>query len=480
MKKNYFYNLLLSITNILFPILSFPYASRILGPEGIGKVQMSSTLAQYFGLIAALGIPIYGMQEIARVRNDKKALSQVFSELFSIYFICSVLVAIVYLLVILYFPYFKENNALFLYAGIIVLLGFTTVDWFYAGLEEFKIIAIRSISIKIIALLLLYSFVKERSDYLYFLFITLFSMMGNNLIGIYYLHKRTSLSIRDLNLKKHIVPLFFIFSTTMAASMYTYLDTVLLGFLSNNKSVGLYTAAVKLTKIAIPFITAASFVLIPRFAIHTQQNNQQAHQELLHKSWHYIVFFSIPISVGLLVNAPEFVMVFSGVQFVEAITAMQMMAFLPFFIGLGYFFAFQILVPLGKNKEMLYAVLVGMVLSLLMNFSLIPYWQEKGAAIANLITEIVVTAVYLYFIQKIFAFKYHWNLIVKSLVCCVFFYPIVLLLRHFQTENLIVLLASIILSALSYFSMQWLIFKDLFLLEIGKALLNKIKPNPAD
>jgi O-antigen/teichoic acid export membrane protein len=477
MKKNYFYNLLLSITNILFPILSFPYASRILGPEGIGKVQMSSTLAQYFGLIAALGIPIYGMQEIARVRQDKKAMSKVFTELFSIYFICSVFVAIVYLIVISYFPYFKESYTLFLYAGVIILFGFTTVDWFYAGLEEFKIIAIRSITIKVIALLLLYYLVRTPSDYLYFLFITLFSMMGNNLIGVYFLHQRTHLTLKGLDLKKHLSPLFFIFSTTIAASMYTYLDTVLLGFLSNNHAVGLYTASVKLTKIAIPFITAASFVLIPKLAIHTQQNNQKAQQELLHRSWHYIVFFSIPISVGLLVNAREFMMVFSGAQFESAITAMQIMAFLPFFIGLGYFFAFQILVPMGKSKEMLYAVLIGMVASLLMNFILIPYWQEKGAAIANLITEVLVSAVYLFFIQKTVSFKYNWHLIVRSLVCCVLFYPIILMLRQIQTPYILVLFASIFLSAISYFSMQYLLFKDLFLLEVVKEVMHKIKPN---
>jgi len=477
MKKNYFYNLLLSITNILFPIVSFPYASRILGPEGIGKVQMSSTLAQYFGLIAALGIPIYGMQEIARVRHDQKALSKVFSELFSIYFICSIAVTILYIFVISYFPYFRESYTLFLYAGMIVLLGFTTIDWFYSGLEEFKIIAIRSISVKIIALLLLYYLVRTPADYRYFLFITLFSMMGNNLIAVFYLHKRTQLTVRGLNLRKHLSPLFFIFSTTMAASMYTYLDTILLGFLSNNQAVGLYTASVKLTKIAIPFITAASFVLIPKFAIHTQQNNQKAHQELLHKSWHYIVFFSIPISVGLLVNAREFILVFSGAQFENATLAMQIMAFLPFFIGLGYFFAFQILVPMGKNKEMLYAVLVGMVVSLLLNFICIPYWQEKGAAIANLITEIVVSSVYLYFIQKTFSFKYNWHLMLQSLVCCVLFYPIAYLLRQMQFAHLVVLVVSIILSACSYFILQWLLFKDVFLLDTVNVVWNKIKPN---
>ena len=322
MKKNYLYNLILSVSNILFPILSFPYASRILGPIGIGKVQLSTTLAQYFGLIAALGIPIYGIQEIAKYRHNKEQLSKVFSELFGIYFLNSIAVAILYFVIINIFPFFHQNYAMYIYAGVIVLFAFTTLDWVYAGLEQYRIITIRSIIIKAIALLLLYLLVHDSGDAIYFLIITIFSMMGNNLISLYFIRKQAKIRFRNLEFKKHLKPLFYIFATTMAASIYTYLDILLLGFLSTETAVGYYTAAIKLTKIAIPFITAAGFVLIPKFAIQSYNNNEQSIQALLEKSWHYIVFFSVPISIGLFSLAKEFILVFSGDEFTQAIPTM--------------------------------------------------------------------------------------------------------------------------------------------------------------
>lgn len=466
MKKNYLYNLVLSVSNILFPILSFPYASRILGPEGIGKVQLSTTFAQYFGLIAALGIPIYGIQEIAKYRHNKEQLTKVFSELFGIFFFSSVLVAIVYYVIISVFPVFQMNYTMYIYAGIIVLFGFTTLDWVYAGLEQYRIITIRSISIKAIALLLLYLLVQDPSDAIYFLIITLFSMMGNNVISLYYIRKQASFQFQKLAFKKHLKPLLYIFATTMAASMYTYLDTILLGFLSTEASVGYYTAAIKLTKIAIPFITAAGFVLIPKFAIQSNNNNEQAIQELLNKSWHYIVFFSVPISIGLFSLAKEFILVFSGNAFTQAIPTMQLLSLLPFLIGLGYFFAFQVMVPMGRNKEMFYAVLVGMCISLSLNYILIPVYQANGTAITSVVTEVIVTSLYYYFVTKHLSYRYDWVLVIKSITSCVLFIPIAILIRQLHINTALVLPIAVGISAVSYFCIQYYIFKDKYIKQI--------------
>lgn len=474
MKKNYLYNLVLSLSNILFPILSFPFASRVLGPEGIGKVQLSTTFAQYFGLIAALGIPIYGIQEIAKHRHHKQELSKVFSELFGIYFLSSLVVALFYYIIISVFPIFQLHYGLYLYAGIIVLFGFTTLDWVYAGLEKYRIITIRSISIKAFALLLLYLLVNDSSDVLYFLLITIFSMMGNNIISLFYINKHTHIVFKELNLKKHIRPLGFIFATTMAASMYTYLDTLLLGFLSNETAVGYYTAAIKLTKIAIPFITAAGFVLIPKFSIQSNNNNQLGVQELLNQSWHYIVFFSVPISVGLFSFAKEFIIVFSGDAFMQAIPTMQLLSALPFLIGLGYFFAFQVMVPMGKQKEMFYSVLVGMCISLALNFILIPLFQANGTAITSIVTEVVVTSLYFYFVTKQLSYSYNWSLVIKSIASCVLFIPIAIVLRHFNVHNIIILPIGIAACVVIYFCTQYYIFKDKYIKQMIAQLQQKI------
>lgn len=463
MKKNYLYNLLLSIVNILFPILSFPYASRILGPGGIGKVQMVVSFAQFFALIALLGIPIYGVQEIARARHDKHKLATAFSELVIINIITSVLVSLVYLVVVMMFPFFRSNLHLYYMAVILVLFGFSFIDWFYSGLEEFKVIALRSVLIKLLALIFLYVFVKTATDFLFYFYIMLFSLLGNNMISLMMVSKRTSFKFRNLDLKRHIKPLLYIFGTTMAASMYTILDTVLLGFLSEEKSVGLYTAAIKLCKIVLPFITSTGIILIPNLAKNVSDNNPEEVQRLLDKSFHFISFFSVPICMGLLILAPEFINVFSGAKFQDGIKTMQILSLLPILIGFGYFFAFQILVPHGKNRDMFLSVIGGMCIGFLLNFILVPLLKDKGAAIANVVSEILVTASYFYYVQKHFSFSFQWTLLFKALVAALPFLPLALLIRSFELNVILTLLSSIAGSAILYFAIQYLVFRDRYI-----------------
>lgn len=466
MKKDFFYTLLLSLSNILFPIVTFPYASRILGPVGIGKVQMSSSFAQYFGLIAALGIPVYGMQEVAKRRHNKQALSTVFSELTTIYLVTSLIVSVIYLGIIFGVPYFQNNNmSLYLYSGILILFGFTSIDWLYLGLEEFKLVALRSILIKIISVILLFIFVKEATDYTGFLGIILFSIMGNNVLNLLLIQNRTGFRFQDIHLKQHLQPLLFIFATSIVTSMYTVLDTVLLGFLSDEYSVGLYTISTKLTKLALPFIISAGFIMIPKFAMYNNDNRMDDIQKLLNKSWHFIIHFSVPISIGLLILSPEFILAFSNKLFVSAASSMQILSPLPVLIGIGYFFAFQILLPMGKTREIFYSVLGGMFVFLVTNFLLVPELKDKGAAIANLLSEITVSGLYFYFIRKNAGFTIQWNLIVYSLLSTLLFLPIVLLIRYLQLSAITTLLVSVGLCAPSYFIIQLHIFKDRFLID---------------
>jgi O-antigen/teichoic acid export membrane protein len=474
MKKNYLYNLVSSLTNILFPIMSFPYASRILGPIGIGKVQLALSFAQYFGLIAAFGINIYGIQMIAIHKDNQKHLSKIFSELLSINFISCIIVLFAYVGIVQYFSFFQSNFTLYIYSSIIVIFGFTTIDWLYSGLEEFKIIAIRSVLIKIISLVLLYYFVKIPADFIIYLWIILFSMIGNNLINFLFIRNKISFSLKNLQLKKHLKPLFFIFGTTIAASLYTNLDILLLGFFTNEKSVGLYTSAIKIAKISLPFITALGLLMLPKFSMEATKNNHVAFQKMINQSWHYIIILSVPIVVGLYILASEFVIIFSGLQFIDAITTMQISSILPLLIGIGYFFAFQVLVPMGKNKEMFFAVIIGMIISILLNFILTPSLKEKGAAISSVITEIVVTCMYLFYINRHFNFKYDWLLIIKSFTACIFFIPIVWLIHLLKLNIILSMALCIFLNAISYFLIHFFVYRDLFIRKYYYKFINII------
>jgi O-antigen/teichoic acid export membrane protein len=466
MAKNYFYNLLLSLANLLFPILSFPYVSRVLGPEGIGKVQFIFSFAQYFGLVASIGIPIYGMKEIAKYKDNLEGRSQVFSELIAIYLLTSACLSVLYFAVIFSFPYFAADRSMYLGASLMVLLGFSYIEWVYSGMEEFKSIAIRSVAFKLIGLALLYLLIRSRSDFYLYLYIMMFSFLGNNILSFFLIRGKLQPVTRGLNLKKHIRPLLLILGTTLAASMYTDMDTVLLGFLSNNSTVGLYTAAVKLSKIAIPFVTSMGVILMPKVAKDFAEKKLDEVQLTLDQTFRFLVFFAVPIVFGLALLAPEFIELFSGTEFLPATYSMRLLSLLPLIIGFGHLFLFLTLVPAGRNKEMLFCVLGGLSVSLVLNIILIPHFQEVGSSVANILSELVVTGMYFYFIRKHFSFTYEWSLLIKAVITALVFIPLVWFFRTLELPLVYTLLTSIISCALTYTGIQLSVFKNHFISDI--------------
>lgn len=460
MAKNYFYNLLLTLANLLFPVLSFPYVSRVLGPEGIGQVQFVFSFAQYFALIASLGIPVYGMQQIAKHRDDFEGRSKVFSELIAIYLLSTLCLFLVYLGVIYTIPYFAPNIEIYLAASAMVLLGFSYIDWLFTGMEEFQSIALRAVLFKIIGLALLYIFVKDRGDFRIYLYIMMFSFLGNNILSFFLIREKVKLIFSGLHLKQHLVPLFFILGTSLASSMYTDMDTVLLGFLSNDRTVGLYTAAVKLSKITIPFVTSMTVILMPKVSKSFADQNMDEVQDSINQSFSFLMFFAVPMCLGLALLAPEFIALFSGKEFLAATNSMRLLSLLPIIIGVGHFFLYMILVPAGKNREMFFCVLGGVLISLLLNVLLIPFLQDLGSSIANVCAEVAVTVLYIYFIRQYFKFEYEWTLLIKALVSALVFIPVIWLIRDLSLPLVFMLITSILGCGLSYLGMQLLLFKN--------------------
>jgi O-antigen/teichoic acid export membrane protein len=472
-KKNYIFNLLLTGFNILFPIISFPYAAKILGPIGIGKVQFMLSFTQYFALVAALGIPIYGSRLISQSTHDAKLLYKNLGELLFIHIFCSVIITALYVGVIMYFSFFESDRSLYFLAGSIVLMGFTSVDWYFSGIENFKMIAIRSVSVKALSLVGLFLFVKVRQDYNIYLIISLFSILGNNIINIYTIRKQISLSYKGA--KKHIKPLMYTFGTSVATSMYTMLDTVLIGFFANDKAVGLYSASTKLTKISIPLVTSAATVLIPKISKMFGNKEYGDLKVILNKSFDFIVFLAVPICVGLMLLAPELMYVLSGSQFNEAIITMQILSPLTLVIGLGCFWGFQILIPAGKEKEMLISVTIGMVVNLALNCVLISLYKQNGAAVANIVSEIVVTAAYMYFCVKFLPFKISHKLLFTSIIGTVPAVALIIILKELKLNVYLMLIVSGISFLSIYLIMQIKIFKNNFLNELVSGYLSKRK-----
>ncbi len=474
-KQNYLYNVLFTVSNIVFPLISFTYISRITGPEGLGKVQFILSFTQYFALFASLGIPIYGVREIAKQKHDRRQLSKIFFELNTIFFLTSLVFSLIYLTIIYSFSYFRTDILLYQFSALFIIFSFFSIDWFYFGMEQFQKITTRSIIVKTATLILLISVVKTKNDYSRFLYISVFSIIANNFFNfIAALNTVKFSTIKELSLGRHYKPMFFIFSTTLATSMYSMLDTVLLGFLSGDKAVGLYTASIKLCRITIPFIQSVGTVIIPVISKNIFEKQFEEASAKLKGSYEFIAFFSVPVFIGSFIYAPQIIDIISGPGFEGAIWPMRILSILPLLIGLANFLGFQVLIPYGKEKEILKCVSVGMVLSLILNFLIVPKYHETGEAIVNVSSEIIVTLSYLYYVRKNDFIKLNVRPYAEALISASPFFINSWIVAQSSLTGGYNLFICIIFSASTYFLIQAAIFKNKLIQQYYIFFIHKI------
>lgn len=475
-RKNYIFNVLLSGVNLLYPLITFPYVARVLQPEGLGQAQFTFNFALYFSVIAAFGIPFYGIKEIGRSRSTEKDLNKTFSELFTISSITSIFCLVIYLLSIIALPAIEINWELGLIAGFLIFLTPLNLDWVFSGLEEFKLIAQRAICIKVIALVLLFTLVKDSSDVALYLSILTFSYVGNYLMNLLLIRKRVSFSFSNLNLRKHQKPLLFILSSSFATTIYTSLDSVVLGLLTDDYEVGIYAAAVKLAKVSLPIVTGLSAVIMPKIALAIKEKDLLYERSMINKSFSFIVFLGIPISMGLFIFSEEFILLLSGVTYLQSVSSMMYLSFLPFFIGLGYLFGFQVLVPNNLNIGLFTSTLLGVIVFVISNYLFTQEMGAKGTAISVLLTEITVTGSYLLHCPRNLTSGLPYRELFFALLSTVFFYPILLWIDFLAGTLFIKVGIAILLSAISYFSLQFFFFNNEIIKTFIHSIKTKIKP----
>ena len=401
-KKNFLMNILLTLSGIIFPIISFPYVSRILGPEGTGKVDFASSIMGYFSLFAQLGIPTYGIRACARVRDNKLQLSRTVAELMMINLIMTLFSYIVFVPMLFLIPKFMELKELLIIFSTTLLLNTIGIEYLYRAIEQYTYITIRSIVFKILSFVFLFLLVKTENDYVIYGAITLFAASASNLMN--FIHARKYLTYRNLGklqLTRHLKPIALFFAMSCATTIYLPLDRVMLGFIGNDADVGYYGAAVKVKNIMLSLVTSLGAVLLPRASYYVEHGLMDEFVKITKKALHFVVVASVPISVFFILYAHESIMVVSGAEYLPAVPAMQAIIPTLIFVGITNILGIQILLPLGKEKYVLYSEIAGAVVDLILNMLLIPHYKATGAAIGTLAAEFVVLIVQLILFRKI-------------------------------------------------------------------------------
>ena len=349
-KRNYFYNIFLNISKVIFPLITAPYVSRVLEPDGVGLFNFANTYANWFALFAALGIPYYGIREIAKIKEDVKEQSKFVSEILSLSIISTLICSIVLFSTLFFVPQLNENYIVFLAASIVLYFTPLRTEWYFSGKEEFGYITLRSLVIKTISVILLFVVVRSKDDLISYVILYAVSIIANdiwNFIKIYRLGIRPYLT---LSIGKHVKPLMILFSSNIAIYVYTALDTIMLGFLSDYSEVGYYNCATHISKALIPIVTSLAAVALPRVAQYREAGMMDEINNLLNRSFSIVVFLSIPIAMGVISVAPVFVPLFFGDQFFGTIIPLQIIILTVVVVGLNNLTGIQVLLGFGMDK----------------------------------------------------------------------------------------------------------------------------------
>lgn len=390
-KLNFVMNIILTVSQVIFPLITFRYVAEILHPAGTGIVGFASSVVAYFALFAQLGIPTYGVRATAQVRDNKEELSRVVQELVIINLLMSALVYVVFAISLVVVPKFAENKALLIVTSATIIFNAIGMEWLYKGLEQYSYITMRSIAFKFIAVILMFLMIKTENDTVMYAAITIFAGSASSVLNL--LHARKYITMRPVGKYKfgrHMKPIIIFFAMSCATTIYTNLDTVMLGFMKTDTDVGYYNAAVKIKTVLLGVVTALGTVLLPRASYYVEQKLMDEFYRVARKAIHFVFLISLPMAVYFMFFAKEGIFFLSGNAYGGSIIPMQIIMPTLVLIGLTNIMGIQMLVPLGGEKVVLYSEIVGAFVDLILNAILIPQMASAGAAIGTLVAEVAV------------------------------------------------------------------------------------------
>lgn len=478
LKRNFFFNLISQITIFIIPIITTPYLSRVLHEEGTGQASYVFSLISYFIMFANLGFSIYGQRQIASCRDNYNDRCKVFFEIFILKLIFTTISTLVFLLLLFLNCFGTKYNILLISSiGQIIIVGFDVL-FLYQGIEDFKSISIRVMLTKIVSAVFIFIFVKSENDTWIYCLVTSLSNIFAVLCMWPKLFKIFSFkNVRDINLKKHIVPSLLIFLPTLSMTIYSVFDKTLIGLLSSNPDYdnGCYEQAYKINSLVLSIVTVISPVLIPRNAYDYSHGNFESLKEHLLFAFRYVMILGFPLIAGFYVLSGNLSSWFLGDGYTEVPIMLVIMSVR--FISSGFYVIFsdQFFVAIGKEKYSSISTAIAASINVALNFVLIPKYGAVGAAITTAISEVLVTIILavLFFRFKILSFKTilcsSWKYITSSLIM-----GLILFFIQSKMSYSIMSFSIIVLVGVVIYSILLLLLHDSFVFMILKMIKIKI------
>lgn len=476
---NYIYNLLSSLLNIIFPLVTAPYLARVLHEEGNGQIAFVNSIAMYFVSFTVFGFNLYGQREVAKVKDDVNKRSDVFFELLILrVFFCMVSVSGLFLLI--NSPYIAPG-----YKGLVSICSLQIVAvvfdirFFFQGIEDFREIAIRAITTRSLALICLFIFVKEPGDvWKYLLYSALTILVSNLLMWPKALGLIRFGGVEISSVKKRIRPAFFLYLPVLAETIFSALDSTMIGYLAVNNEYenGCYGSAIKIINVISIVMMADGLVFAARNARDYDRGNDDSLREHLSLAFRYVWMLGFPIVTGLLILSDQISLCVFGAGYEKVPILLRLFTVRVFTHGIMNVIANQYLLSSGREKICTAFNAGGITANFILNLLLIPEFGCTGAAIASIASETLLTGALIgYFALE----KKYWNIsiilqsykyIIASVVMGI---PVFLLNRLWGSKWYLVGITIIIGAAV--YGLSLFVMKDEMMMVYGRRILSKHK-----
>ena len=473
--KNYLYNLIYQILLIIIPIITTPYVSRVLGADGVGKFSFSNSIVSYFVIFASLGFVYYAQREIAKYQDNKKKQTEIFWEIIIVRSV-SVLTALVVYFTVLALGVFKEEYILLMMILSVSILAVAfDISFLFAGNEVFSKTVLTNTLLRILNVVAIFVFVKDRNDlWKYVLITALTGLIANVSLAVYSKDFLCKIEIKNLKPVRHIKPAVILFLPTIAISVYTYLDKTMIGVITGSDfENGFYEQAEKIVKIVMTVVTSLGTVMIPRNSNAFERKDMQAIRQNIYRSVRFVLLLGIPMMIGLISVSDNMVPWFLGDGYYKSANIMKILSVLILAIGLSNVFGLQYLIPAGEDKKFTISVTCGAVTNFLLNLVLIRLFNSYGAALATIIAETVVAIVMFCFIRKNISLVEIYKSSVKYLISgIIMFVPCFLVGRILEPS--IINTFIIVLVGVVVYVICLILMKDEFFLETTNRLISRL------
>ena len=390
LKKNVILNVIKQVLSIAFPLITFPYVSRILLEDNYGKYSFGLSIANYVTILAALGIQSYAVREGARIRDNPPALNRLSCELYTVNLITTLLSYGALGVALLLWDKLRDYQILILVQCSSVIFTTLGANWVNSIFEDYEYMTKRYIFVKIVSLILIFAFVREREDYILYAAIIAASDILANLINIVYIRRYVRLRpVWNCRFFQHIRPILILFANILAVTIYANLAITLMGIFCTDAEVGIYSFSSKIYQIAKNLINAIIIVMIPRFSRYLGVGDMDAYNRLLKKTIRCIVAFMMPMIAGIIMLSQELILFLGGNNYLEGQLALKLMSLALIPASLGSIFFDGVLIANRKEKYCVISMLWGVGVNLSGNLLLIPRFGMTGSALAAIISELV-------------------------------------------------------------------------------------------